>query len=102
MAFSSQTCPNVIILEARSVANRLLLTLHNTVSPQYRSQSSRGFGIGIMNTRKRLDAMYGPSAHLVIDEMRDSRFVVSIDLPAIREVETALPMPTHNRTHGFS
>lgn len=98
--FSSQTCPNVIILEAHSVANRLLLTLHNTVSPQHRSQSSRGFGIGLMNTRKRLDAMYGPGTHLAIDEMRDSRFVVSIDLPAIREVEP--PMPTHSHDHDFS
>jgi two-component system sensor histidine kinase AlgZ len=99
--FASQACPNVIILESHRKADRLLLTLHNTVSAESQAQSSRGFGIGLMNTRKRLDAMYGPRAHLAIDEMRDSRFVVLIDLPATHEAETLSPIPNHHQKTYF-
>ncbi|HSN20148.1 MAG TPA: histidine kinase [Usitatibacter sp.] len=68
-----------IAIRAREEGGRLRVSVADTgegVVPQ------KGGGVGLANIRERLKALYGASAHLVLEENRPHGVVASIEVPA--------------------
>lgn len=72
--------PGFVRIEARRAGNRLRLTIENRAE----SGGPAGTGIGLANTRARLEQMYGGAAALETSS-ENQRFRVTIALP-LREV----------------
>jgi len=63
----------------------LVLTIRN--SGTYRPGTSKGNGIGLRNTRRRLELIYGPKASLKISE-RNEKVVTEVVLPRTKQHES--------------
>jgi two-component system, LytTR family, sensor kinase len=73
--------PGTLVVGATHVADRLLLSIYDD-GPEPRSNHSAGMGIGLTNTRLRLQAMYGDEHELHIEPASQGRgFHVRILLP---------------------
>lgn len=75
---------------ARLVDDQLVLTVRN--SGHYEPGHINGTGIGLRNTRKRLDIIYGPKAHLHIGN-RDGMVVTEVTIP-LAEIRSATSTET--------
>lgn len=65
-------------LKTRRAGDSLLIEVSNRAGGETASES--GFGIGLKNTRARLDQLYGPSHRLSIRRLPD-RFELSLTIP---------------------
>lgn len=71
--------PALIDIELGITANNLHLFVQNDISGQYNNQISQK-GIGLLNTRKRLDLLYPGKHTLKIDENRDGKYEVMLHI----------------------
>jgi LytS/YehU family sensor histidine kinase len=68
-----------IVIRAREDAGRLRVSVADTgdgIRPKKEG------GLGLANIRERLKALYGPAAHLVLEENAPHGVVASIEVPA--------------------
>jgi LytS/YehU family sensor histidine kinase len=68
-----------VVISAREDSGRLRVSVADTgegITPK------KGGGVGLANIRDRLKALYGPAAHLVLEENAPHGVVASIEVPA--------------------
>ncbi len=78
----------MISLSARTVGDRLEVSVGNPVDPE--STPSQGDGLGLSNVSGRLDLLYRQRAKLRIDRQPDA-FEVTLDLPTQIDQEPTTP-----------
>jgi two-component system, LytTR family, sensor kinase len=69
-----------VVIQVRTAAQTLQLRVEDD-GPGFRTTPMPPFGVGLSNTAKRLDELYGDRAKLVIGRGTVSGVVVSIELP---------------------
>jgi hypothetical protein len=79
-----------IAIGARQAGADLVLDVTNACAPRRRESELSGGrgGVGLRNTRERLDALYGERAHLTAAPLEGGLFRVSVRLP-LRSVDPA-------------
>lgn len=75
--------PPTISLRATVAGNRLVITISNNGAISKSGHFSPGFGIGILNTRQRLELLYGHAAKFKVEET-PGHFRAELDLPAVQ------------------
>lgn len=66
--------------------NGMVITVSN--SGQYRPGHGKGTGIGLRNTRKRLELIYGPNAHMDIRE-ENGLVITEVNIPFLEQESAA-------------
>ena len=80
--FSRDPAARVLGIAARREGDRLRLVVYNDgPAPAESSRPRAGTGIGLQNTRARLDMMYGPAARFTLRAEPPRGAVAEIDLP---------------------
>jgi LytS/YehU family sensor histidine kinase len=73
-----------LVIGARRAGDSIQLTIRN--SGHYEPGKVNGTGIGLRNTRKRLEILYGSKAHMEITN-RDGMVVTEVVLPLLEHTE---------------
>jgi two-component system LytT family sensor kinase len=81
-----QRRPGVVRLSAHRQDNQVVLTVRDNgpglnAIPPSRPRSSRGHGIGLSNTRRRLEQLYGKAQELLMREAEGGGTEVIVRLP---------------------
>ena len=96
----SRSGPALIVIRAGREKGRLRLVVSND-SPAGESAGvvSRGLGIGLKNSRERLDRLYGDAYRFDLSEPGDGQTVVELIIPLQLESETAKSSESLNKSH---
>jgi two-component system LytT family sensor kinase len=71
-----------VVIKVHTDARTLKLRIEDD-GPGFRTSPMPPFGVGLSNTAKRLDELYGDEAKLVVGRGADGGVVVSIELPLV-------------------
>jgi LytS/YehU family sensor histidine kinase len=76
-------CPNggEVIIRASAIEDQLRIEIENDRPSQGPQSGELGEGIGLANTRTRLETLYGTQGSITVSTLRDNRFLVSIQFP---------------------
>lgn len=76
-------CPNggEVSIRASAVAEQLLIEIENDRSQGTPQPEERGEGVGLANTRKRLETLYGAQGNLTVSTSQRHRFLASVQFP---------------------
>jgi LytS/YehU family sensor histidine kinase len=77
-------CPNggEVAIRASAVAEKLLIEIENDRPSQGTPQpGERGEGVGLANTRTRLETLYGTQGSITVSTLQNNRFLVAIQFP---------------------
>jgi len=74
-----------ILIHVRQEATRLNIAVESDVAASQIEQRSEGFGVGLKNTRARLDALFGDQATLTASSPNGERFIASIEIPFLKD-----------------
>jgi LytS/YehU family sensor histidine kinase len=74
-----------LIIRASKVEGHLQIQIENDRAEGYAgSPAEEGHGLGLANTKTRLEKLYGEQASVVVSEERERRFLISISFPLIQ------------------
>jgi Histidine kinase len=76
-------CPNggEVAIRASAVAAQLHIEIENDRNQGTHQAGERGDGLGLANTRTRLETLYGANGSLTVSTSQGNRFLVSIQFP---------------------
>jgi LytS/YehU family sensor histidine kinase len=76
-------CPNggEVVIRASAIEDHLRIEVENDRPSQGPQSGALGEGIGLANTRTRLETLYGTQGSVTISTLPDNRFLVSIQFP---------------------
>ncbi len=76
-------CPNggEVVIRASAIEDRLRIEIDNDRPSQGPQSGELGEGVGLANTRTRLETIYGTQGSISVSTLRDDRFLVSIQFP---------------------
>ena len=77
-------CPKggEVIIRALAIAEQLRIEIENDRVSQGTPQAKeRGEGVGLANTRARLETLYGARGNITVSYLQNNRFLVSIQFP---------------------
>ena len=85
--------PGRVVIRATQTEKGLRLEIEDDGVGLPPGVESPGFGVGLSNTRSRLQHLYGPSGSLQIGARTDVGVRVTIDLPLVRGAAVAADAP---------
>ncbi len=76
-------CPNggEIAIRASAIQRRLLIEVENDRTTAEQQSGEKGHGLGLANTRTRLEKLYGDQCSLSVSTPQHDRFLISISIP---------------------
>jgi LytS/YehU family sensor histidine kinase len=77
-------CPNggEVAIRASAIADQLRIEIESDRPGQSPPQPrERGEGVGLANTRTRLETLYGAQGSITVSSLQNNRFLVSIEFP---------------------
>jgi LytS/YehU family sensor histidine kinase len=70
-----------VAIKASAIAAQLHIEIENDRSQAGQQFGEKGDGLGLANTRKRLETLYGAKGSLTVSTSPRDRFLVSIQFP---------------------
>ncbi|HEX2211688.1 MAG TPA: histidine kinase [Longimicrobium sp.] len=92
--------PGAVSITGRRRGGRLVLRVWNTGEPPPAGGSPAGTGIGLANTRARLEGLYGTDFRLELSPARRGGAVATVELPFRRVAGAPPPAPAAEERHG--
>jgi LytS/YehU family sensor histidine kinase len=76
-------CPNggEIAIRASAIKGRLRIEVENDRTTAEQPSVEKGHGLGLANTRTRLEKLYGDQCRLSVSTPRNDRFLISMSIP---------------------
>lgn len=74
-----------VAIRASAVAAHLHIEIENDRSPGALPAGEKGEGLGLANTRTRLETLYGDQGSLTVSTSQKNRFLVSIQFPLTKD-----------------
>jgi LytS/YehU family sensor histidine kinase len=76
-------CPNggVVAIRASVIEEQLRIEIENDRTESPLQSSDEGHGLGLANTKTRLEKLYGEQGTVTVSPTQNNRFLVSIQLP---------------------
>ncbi len=77
-------CPNggEVVIRASAIADHLRIEIESDRPSQSPPRpGKRGEGVGLANTRTRLETLYGAQGSITVSTLQNNRFLVSIEFP---------------------
>ena len=80
-------CPNggKIAIRASTIEGRLRIEVENDRTMVDSQSCEKGHGLGLANTRTRLEKLYGEQSSLMVSTPQNDRFLISMSIPLNRE-----------------
>jgi two-component system sensor histidine kinase AlgZ len=80
-------CPNggKIAIRASAIDGRLRIEVENDRTASEQQAGESGHGLGLPNTRSRLEKLYGEHGSLAVSTGQNDRFLISMWLPLMKE-----------------
>jgi two-component sensor histidine kinase len=76
-------CPNggSVVIRASAIEGRLRIEVENDRMTSEPQSDEKGHGLGLVNTRTRLEKLYGEQSSLIVSTPQNGRFLISMSIP---------------------